>query len=581
MPVVRRRNPRSTRPFTTGPWTSVVSTDDPFDYGDDDLTDAYNHFIPDPTNGSGIYGRPGFSLLNSGDPVTTSGSTFRGQGEFSFTSLDGVTSNFAVFNGKLCRGDAPLGVFTDVTPAGITIDPGITTRVFGSTVVTQFVVTDGVNRPWILTNPTATPVTGTYIDFDGMGTDWNTFGPYVEYAGSGVVILKSVNGVSARSDLVWTAPANVAVGYQQTDFDFRWTLGQSADGSTPPPLTGLAADNDALYYWREGSIGALSGIPGPNFQGSATHDAISKNVGTLAPQCIKQYGTIKYFIDAIGRPYRLVPGNDPEPIWKQMRSIVSKTSAAAFPAVTATVATATIEPNLNGGLYIVAPWSCNVGQIGPSTQGYIFDCVTGNYFGRFNVKSGVQLDTLGTFIDQSGRGVMVALGSLDLPTDSALAASGYVWGMNALVATGELLTTEDPAPGLVYLTTEDGVYLTTEGSAQSGWTDDGEVPQLSISTPRLGYAIDQMVTVDRAEALIPSGVAAQISAQTSNLATTVQGIGTASTTQDAIGRVVVGCDGVQGRGCVVTVTATTADEQFFVEQVSILASIATAPPEDG
>ena len=39
---------------------------------------------------------------------------------------------------------------------------------------------------------------------------------------------------------------------------------------------------------------------------------------------------------------------------------------------------------------------------------------------------------------------------------------------------------------------------------------------------------------------------------------------------------VVTVAGVQGRGCIVTVTATTATEQFFLEQVAITATIATA-----
>ena len=34
------------------------------------------------------------------------------------------------------------------------------------------VVTDGVNRPWVASNLSSTPITGTYIDFDGMGTAW-------------------------------------------------------------------------------------------------------------------------------------------------------------------------------------------------------------------------------------------------------------------------------------------------------------------------------------------------------------------------------------------------------------------------
>lgn len=578
--MATRRTPKALR-LLSGPWTNVITTRDPFDYGADDLIDAKNGYIPDPDAGSGFYARPGFDVLNNGDPVTTSATPFRGQGAFSFTETDytgaSTTYNFVVFNAKLYRADSTLSVFTDVTPVGIGMSD--TTRYYGTTFVNQCIVTDGRNRPWLLTNPSSTPVTGTVIDFDGMGTTWSAYGPFVTYGGSVFCILQQVNLVSARGDIAWSIPADASQGYQQPDYDFRWTLVQSADGSNPPPITGLAGDNDALTYWRESSIGSISGAPGPNLQGQSTHDAISKNVGTLMPQSIVQYGTTKFFADALGRPYRLVPGNDPEPLWLQMRQIVSESQGVAFPAVTQRVCTAAFEPTLN--LYIVAPWSPIPSQSAPATEGYIFDGRTGKYFGRFGIAGGIQLETLGIFIDGNGRGLLIALGSLDVPTSSMLADSGYVWGMNALVAIGDTLTTEDPAPGLVYLTTEDGVLLlTTEGSNQEGWLDNGEVPEFYATTPDMGYDIDALLNVDRAEALVNSGGSYAVSARTSALADTAQGTATATTSEDGVGRLVVGFDRVAGRGVAVTLTATTATEQNIIQQISANAVASRLTPED-
>ncbi len=579
--VTRRRASGSAKRFESGPWTSVLTTDDPFDGGTEQLQDARNVFFPDPQDKGGVYARPGFSLLNSGMQFTGLTAPFRTQGIFSFTDLSGATTNFVVMGGKLFRGDSTLAVFTDVTPVDVTIDSGVRTRVYGTTFITQLIVTDGVHRPWLLTNPTSTPVTGTYIDFDSMGTAWTAFGPFCAYGGSAFCILNTVNSVAARSDIAWSAPADASVGWQQTNYDFRWTLEQSTDGSNPPPLYALAGDNDALTYWRESSIGGLIGVPGPNLRGSATHDAISKNVGTLSPQSVIQYGTTKFFADALGRPYRLVPGNDPEPIWLQLRGLLPDTSIG-FPGVTKIVCTAAFESTLN--LYVIAPWSCIPAQQGPATEGYIFDARTGNYSGRFSIMGsngdGVQLETLGTFIDVDGRGVLVAGGSAAAPSTSALATSGYLWGLNALVASGEFLTTEDAAPGLVFLTTEDGVLLTTEGSSNTGWTDNGNVPNISITTPRLGYAIDSVLSVDRLTALVNSGASVSVSVQTAAVAQTVEGIPTASTTQDAIGRLICGFDGIQGRGALVTLSPTTATEQFNAQQVSLLASVSNAPPDE-
>ncbi len=585
MPAVVRRRPPNQQTITVGPFKSVLTTADPLDGGPDQLRDATNIYFPDSTRNAGVYGWPGFQVLNSGTAVTTSASTFRGQGAFSFTSLAGVTSNFAVFNGKLFRSDTALGVFTDVSPAGITIDAAVTTRVYGTTFITQLIVTDGVNRPWLLTNPTATPVTGTYIDYDGNGTTWSAFGPFASYGGSAFCILNQVNNVTRRSDLSWSNPADASTGWQQTNFDFNWTLEQSADGSTPPPLTALAGDNDALTYWRESSIGSISGVPGPNLQGSASHDSISKNIGTLSPQSVKQFGRVKFFVDGLGRPCRLAPGANaitpsagPEPIWKQMRSIVDA-SSIAFPGVTKTVCTAAFEPTLNK--YIVAPWSTIPSQSGPAVEAYSFDGETGNYEGRFSIGPGIQLETLAVFLDANGRGTLVALGSLTAPTSSALATSGYVWGLNALVATGDFLTTETASP-LLYLADEStpAVMLVTEGSIVSGWTDNGAVKVIEVVSPLLGYDINTVVAVDRVSALVTSGASVAVSAETSAVTETLEGTATASTTQDGIGRLVVGFSGIQGRGVAIELSPTTSTAQFALQQISAQLIVSEAPPDE-
>jgi hypothetical protein len=575
MPVTRRRPVKSAK-FSSGPWSQVVSTNDPFDYGDDDLIDAYNIYLPDPDNGSGAYARPGFAQLNGGSALVTSATPFRCQGVFSFTNLSLATFNFVVMQGKLWRADATGSVFTDVSPAGITIDAGITTRVYGTTFITQLIVTDGVNRPWLLTNPGSTPVTGTYIDYDSSGTTWSAFGPFVVYAGSAFCILNQYNSVARRSDISWSLPADASLGWQQTNYDFNWTLEQSTGGSAPPPLYALAGDNTALTYWRESSIGSISGIPGPNLQGQATHDAISKNVGTLTPQSVQQYGTTKFFCDAIGRPYRLVPGQDPEPLWLQLRAIVDA-STAGYPAVNKTVLTSVFEPTLN--LYTVAPWSSAPGQTGPATEGYTFDGRTGKYFGRFSLAGGVQLETMGVFVDANGRGQLVIGGSAAVPVAPALAASGFLWGMNNLVATGDFLTTEAPAPNLVYLTTEDGVYLTTEGTL-ANWMDGATVPTISITTPRLGYTMDTVVAADRVIALVGSPAPVTVSTLTAAVAQTSEGIPTPTTTQDTISKLTVGLSGMSGRGLTVTLSPTTATSQWSCQQVQANAVVNQAAPDD-
>lgn len=569
MPAVRRRRPPKAVQIVNGPWKGTKTTDDPFDSDQDTLIDASNIFIPDVTALSGVYARPGMELLNQGDPVTTSSSTFRGQGTINHTGLDGVSYNFVIFNGELWRADPTFGAFENVTPVGVTIDNDIRTRVYGTSFADQLMVTDGVNRPWMATNLSATPITGTYVDIDGMGTTWAAYGPARLYGGSFVLILSQVNSVSARTDIVWSLAGNGAVGYQQSTYDFRWTLAQTdAD-----PLTAIFGTNTALFYWRENSIGAISGIPGPNFQSSHTDDAVSKNVGTLAPQSIVAYGTTIYFTDAIGRPYRLVPGSDPEPIWLDMRGIVS-TQTVGFSGVTKTVTTAAPEATMS--VYVVAIWSPLPSQQCPAVEGYLFDIRTGTYFARFSIADGVQIDCLGSFIDSNGRSVMVALGSVDPPSGSTVAASGYVWGIRSLEAIGDFVTTEDG----VFLTTEDGVLLTTEGTDAANWTDNDEVPNIYATTPRFGYELDSVLSVDRASALIGGGAVTRMSALTAAVAETAEGTPTPSTTQDGVGKLTCGFSGIQGRGVTLTLQPTTATTQWILQRVSVDAVVNKANPDE-
>ncbi len=569
MPALRRRRPPQAVHKVNGPWKGTVTTDDPFDSAEDTLIDASNVFIQDAGALSGVYARPGMELFNQGQPVTTSASSFRGQGTISHTDLSGVTTNFVVFNGELWRPDATFGAFEDVTPAGITIDPAVSTRVYGTSFANQLAITDGVNRPWLATNLSSDPITGTYIDYDGGGTTWAAFGPGRLYGGSLIWILSQANSVAARTDIMWSNPGDFSTGYQQSGYDFRWTLGQTdAD-----PLTAIYGTNAALIYWRENSIGAISGVPGPNFQSSHTDDSVSKNVGTLAPQSIVAYGTTIYFTDALGRPYRLVPGRDPEPIWLQMRGIV-QTATVGFSGVTKTTTTAAAEATMSA--YVVGIWSPIPGQQCPATEGYIFDIRTGTYFSRFSIADGVQIETLGSFIDSNGRSIMVALGSVTPPTGSSVAASGYVWGIRSLEAIGDFVTTEDG----VFLTTEDDVLLTTEGSESANWSDNGTVPDIYAVTPRFGYEIDTVLTVDRASVLTGGGAPCAVSMMTAAVAETVEGTPTPSTTQDNVGRLTVGSSGIQGRGVTLKIQPTTATTQWILQQVSVDGVANKANPDE-
>lgn len=551
-----------------GPVTGVFTTNDVYDNPPDTWNDARNVFIPDPDDKSGTYARPGFTVLNAGNPVYTSATPFKGQGSWTHFDLNGVGINFVVFGGRLFIEDSGTELLTDVTPVGVTIDGGTTTRVYFASMGGVMCVNDGVHRPWVASNLSSVPITGTYIDFDSSGTAWVAYGPPVVFGGSGFFVLTSYNGVAARIDLAWSEPNDWTIGYQQTNFDNRWTLEQT--GTTP--IFGLAPTNVALYYFRQRSIGAISGTVGPDLATSATHDAISNNVGSEAPQTIIQFGDTIYFCDVIGRPWAFTIGSTPRPIWHQLRGIVDS-SSIGYPAVTAIVATAGFDPTLN--LYCVAIWSPSPGSEASPTEWYSFDANTGKYVGRWSIgpaNPGISVDCLGSFIDGQGRGQLIVLGSL-----TAGGTSGYLWSMSSLVGVPDFIVLED---GVTFLTDEStpGVDITTEGQTAI-WKDNGDVPLITVTTDRMGYSDELVWSFDQATALVGSQAPVNITVTTPNAADVNEGTCTPNASADGIYRAPLGLD-LQGRGALVTVSPTTATEQWNLQSVAVVGIPSFATMED-
>lgn len=562
MPQIRQ-GVRTT--LRTGPWKGVYATRDPFDVDPQYLTDARNIYIADPTGGSGIYARPGFTLTNGGTAVHSSATAFKGQNVFTHYGLDGEPTNFAAFGGKLYRADGGLNTYTDVTPVGVTISADRDVRVYFCDLGGVMCVNDGVNRPWVASNITSTPITGTYIDFDGVGTSWRAFGPPRVYGGSGFFVLYSVNGVAARIDIAWTEPNDWTTGYQQPDYDNRWTLEQTGTD----PIYALAGTNVALYYWRQRSIGAIAGAVGINLATTATHDAISSNVGTEAPQTVIQFRDRVFFCDVMGRPWMFTIGEPPQDIWLQMRSIVDAANIA-YTGVTSRVATAGFEPTLN--LYCVAIWSPEPGSSASPVEFHTFDAQTGRYGGRWSIgptATGVSVDAIGSFVDNSGHGQLIIQGSA-----TSGGTTGYVWAMNGLVGVAPFLGTED----LDIIGTEDLDDISLEGQF-AVWQDDEEVPLITATTDRIGYSADLLWLFDQATAITGTDAPVAVTATTPDAADANEGTVTPNSSADGMYRSVLGLN-LPGRGVLVTVSPTTAEDQWNAQRIELVGVASAASPQD-
>lgn len=544
------------KPFT-GPWRGVL--DVPESYGSDPryLRTLKNCYLADPPNDSNVFARPGWRRLNGGVPVYAPATPFRGQMVYSHELLDGSTLNFLVIGGKLFRVNQELTSFEDVTPVGVTVDSAITTRVFGTSLIGTLAFTDGVNRMWVATNLTSTPITGTYINYDGAGVAWNTFGAPWVYGGAAFAILRTVNSVARRADVSWCNPGTLSVGWQQTDYDNNWTLSQNNSG----PLFALAASNVALYYFRLSSIGTAQGDVGPDLASTATEDAIAFNVGTQCAQSIVKFGNAFYFVDALGRPYLFNPGEPPRDIWKQLRSVVTR-STTAYPLTTAIVATAAIERTLN--FYLVAPWSTDPGTQAPPNRIEVFDAPSGTYLGWWTVGEDEGIDCLGEFVDSAGRSTVIAITS-----------GGYVWAFSALTPTPEFITTE---AGVLISLEDLTSLLTTEGQA-AVFTDDDVVPERYLTTNPFGESDDIVLNVDQVTVSTLVDTPCRVTTVASGTSEQVEGIPEPSASQNGSYRLAVGCT-VAGRGPTVTVTPLDADEQWIAERVSMVAVASLAGPED-
>jgi len=560
--ATRTRRAGATRQvLSNGPWKGVRDTIEPFDDTQDLAQDATNIYISDIVNGSGAMARAGFTLLNTGLPIYSG----KGQCVYTHVALDGTAYPFIVGGGRLYRGNAGLTTFTDVTPIGVTIDP--TARVKMVSLGDDLIVNDSVHPPWIGSNLASTPITGTYIQYDAANSAWAAHDITV-WGGGIVAVLHQVAGVPRHSDISWSEPGTPATGWQQLDFDNNWTLEQT--GSSP--IYAIVGTNVALYYFRDRSIGAISGALGPDLQTTSTHDAISFNVGTRYWASVQLFGNHIYFADIIGRAWRVALGSTPEAIWLNLRSQISK-APSMFPAMTEQVLCSAFEPSLN--LYLLAAYTQNPALTAPPNEMYSFDARTGQYCGRWNIKgpAGVSIESMGTLEDGLGGVRMVVLGS----KTAGPAAGGWGWSFNAVTsAASSHLISEGPKAN--FITTEGGLRLSTEGQPIN-WTDDGALPDISLTTNRLGYASDVSWIIDRCTVVTGSPDPVQVAMRTSAQPLTVEGVPTPGISSDQTYRLVCGAR-IVGRGTQVTVKPMRVTGQWSLSQISVVAMPSQARPED-
>lgn len=567
MPATAKRKKTRREVHTSGPYKGVDSTTDPFDDKPEFLIDAVNMYIPDAEGGSGIYARPGEVLVNGSNQL--GGANHMGQSVYHET-FAGVDYNWECVSGKLYRVSSDQTTYTDVTPVGITIDGSLSTRVFMLEFAGFLIVSDGVNRPWIGSNLGNTPITGASIQYDTGNSAWCAQHMTI-YSGALLFVIKTIAGVWHQTRIAWSAPFDPTQGYFNVvagiAVDYTWDVVQTGSA----PIYGVQGTNIALIYWRDYSIGALSGAIGPDFKNSSTHDAIDFKVGTRSPATIALFGNTIFFTDTEGRPQMLPLGNRLVPIWMKMRNIV-ETSRTDVPQATQMTACGTIYSPLN--LYLVAIWSVlpTIG-LAPNTL-YAFDALTGVYVGRWIIGPGVNIEAIGVLKDQNGEPSLTVIGTKVSAISNGF--GGYVWRL--------------------------------ANAQENIWTDNGQVPTILAQTSRLGFEADTIRYADKATAIVgsvspvaisllsastlsQSFVTDTLTTEAGDTLTTeagdtlmAEGIQQATATPygaslDGTYRCTWGTD-IEGRGFNATLSPTTANAQWRLHQFQLTTVSSGAPFEE-
>lgn len=287
-------------------WKGVRDSLDPTQHNPELCYFLQNVYPKDPFVGAGLLGRPGFSRT----AAQIAAQDVQAVGQYS--KLDGTEITFAVVGGEVYKYTWSTSMWSkeiataDLTGASITL--ASTGRVYWEQFADELVFTDGTNTPF------------TWDGTNGGGLTSLTNAPVA--FGAPVVYYYKLFFIkdAERATIVWSEEGDATTGYEAGGFNNAWTLGQTDSDE----LYALMATNEALFYFRERSTGAIWGEVTTNFQTTGTQEAVSSSVGTRSPDGVVRVGSRVFFMDAEGRVQAIDVGGQngglvqPEP-WRLAR----------------------------------------------------------------------------------------------------------------------------------------------------------------------------------------------------------------------------------------------------------------------
>lgn len=361
---------------------------DPSDANNSLAFEMKNVYPSDPFVGDGVRHRPGTTLSEA---QITSGQCQRG---YQFTKLDGTEYTVQIVKGEIYTYNWGTDAYTKVVSAANlstgSVALSTTAICYATTYVDNMIISDGVNIVFAwngasgaggLTDMTNTPV---------------TFGqPVVHYAK--LFLIKNAE----RNVFVWSEENSLNTGYEAGGFNNSWQLGQTDQEA----LFCLIPTDEALYYTRERSTGAIWGAVNDAFRTTGTHDAVSSSIGCKSPRgWVRAHGHI-YLVDADARFQKLLTGGgyqDPG-IWRDAREGIKGIDRAKINEA---------EAVWNQDTDLVHFGVVLTGDA-DKEKVFNFQATTGQFVGHYD---GFTFDTLDMLKDATGK-----------PTMSHGDASGYTW----------------------------------------------------------------------------------------------------------------------------------------------------------
>lgn len=294
---------------SAGPWIGLRDSLDATISNDPQFARMIQNMYPlELDKPSTFVGRPGFDQAGS-----QLGAVAKRVGQLvtQFTKLAGTEYTAAVVGGQgIDTYDWVTETWTkavsvaNLATASVTLSE--TAHAYSNTFTDTLLLSDGVNKPF------------TWTGASGAGGLTSLTNAPVIY-GQPTVYYAKVFGIKSteRSTIVWSEENSANTGYEAGGYANAWTLGQTDQ----EPLYAVVGTNEAIYYFRARSIGAIRGAVTQDFQNDGTREGVDENIGTISPDGIAVVGDRIFFIDADARPH-VLEGGRVRPLFDDIRETI-------------------------------------------------------------------------------------------------------------------------------------------------------------------------------------------------------------------------------------------------------------------